>query len=101
MIGQIVERTEGLRKVKSILDVMDEKYLKTVGEKTLEVMKKITEYKTDGTVEELIDNFGRLMTDVEKIDLAQNLNYVLTLQCLDKLEKDGKINKEQSYRLKD
>ena len=43
VIGQIVERTERLRMVKIILDVFDEKYFKTVGEKTLKVMKKITE----------------------------------------------------------
>ena len=42
-ISQIVERTEILRTFKSILDVMDEKYLKKVGEKTLEVIKSITE----------------------------------------------------------
>ena len=90
-----MERTERLRTVKSILDIMDEKYLKTVGEKTLELMKNITEYKTDGTVEELIDNFGRMMTEVEKIELAQNVNYALTLQFVDKLERDGKINKEE------
>ena len=100
-MSQIVERTERLRTVKSILDIMDEKYLKTVGEKTLELMKNITEYKTDGTVEELIDNFGRMMTEVEKIELAQNLNYALTLQFVDKLERDGKIKKEERYRLKD
>ena len=42
-ISQIVERTERFRTFKSILDVMDEKYLKKVGEKTLEVIKSITE----------------------------------------------------------
>ena len=51
-ISQIVEKTERLRTFKSILDVMDEKYLKTVGEKTKEVMKNITEYMTDRTIEE-------------------------------------------------
>ena len=47
-ISQIVERTEGLSTFKSILDVMDQKYLKKVREKTLEVIKSITEQKTDG-----------------------------------------------------
>ena len=42
-ISQIVERTEGLRTFKSILDMMDEKYLEKEGEKTLEVVKSITE----------------------------------------------------------
>ena len=87
-MGQIVKRTERLRTVKSIIDVMDEKYLKTVGEKTLEVMKKIVEYKTEGTIEEMLDSFGKRMTKVEKIDLAQILNYALTLQLVDRLERD-------------
>lgn len=100
-MGQIMERTERLITVKSILDLINEKYLGTVGEKTLEVMKKITEYKTDSRIEEMIDNFGRLMTDVEKIDFAQNLNYALTLQFVDILERDGKINKEEKYIKKD
>ena len=46
-ISLIVERTERLRVFKSILDVMDEKYLKKVDEKTLEVIKSIIENKTD------------------------------------------------------
>ena len=41
--SKIVERTERLRTFKSILDVTDEKYVKKVGEKTLEVIKSITE----------------------------------------------------------
>ena len=52
-MGKIVEKTKRLRMVKSVLYVMDEKYLRKVGEKTLEVMKKITEYKIEGAVEEL------------------------------------------------
>ena len=70
-MSQIVKRTERLKTVKSILDVMDEKYFRTVGEKTLEVMKKMVDYKGDGRLEEMIDRFGRLTTDVEKIDLVQ------------------------------
>ena len=65
------------------------------------MMKKISEYKTEGKIEEMIHNFERLMTYVEKIDLAQNLNYALTMQFVDRLERDGKINKEEKYRLKD
>ena len=46
---------------------------------------------------ELLVNLRRLMIEVEKLDLVQNLNYALTLQFVDKLEKDGKINKEKRY----
>ena len=68
-IGQIVERTENARMVRSILDVMDEKYLRTTGEKMLELMKKIVEFKTDENFEELVDKFGKMITEVEKLDL--------------------------------
>ena len=50
---------------------------------------------------ELLVNLRRLMIEVEKLDLAQSLNYVLTLQFVDKLEKDSKIDKEERYRLQD
>ena len=50
---------------------------------------------------ELLVNLRRLMIEVEKLDLVQNLNYTLTLQFVDKLKKDGKTNKEERYRLKD
>ena len=41
------------------------------------------------------------MTEVDMLDLVQNLNYALTLQFVDKLEKDGKINKKERYIRKD
>ena len=100
-MGQIVERIENKRTVGSILDVMDEKYLKTKEERMLELMKKIVEFRTDENVEELMDKFGKIMTEVEKLNLVQNLNYTLTLLFVDRLDRDEQINKDDKYQLKD
>ena len=73
-MGQIVERIGNTTTVGSILDVLDEKYLRTKGERMLELIKKIVEFRTDENVEELMDKFRKIMTEVEKLILAQNLN---------------------------
>ena len=41
------------------------------------------------------------INEVKKGDLAQNLTYALTLQFIDRMEKNGKINSDEKHRLKD
>ena len=41
------------------------------------------------------------MAEVKKIDLAANLDYAMTLQFMDRLEKNGKISSDERMRLKD
>ena len=64
-------------------------------------MKEIADLKMDGNVDSLMDNYDRMINDIKKIDLANNLMYVLTLQFVDRMEKNGKINSEEKHRLKD
>ena len=41
------------------------------------------------------------MTEVRKLDLAANLNFAMTLQFMDRLEKNGKLSSDERMRLKD
>ena len=43
---------------------MSEKYSKTKGEKVAEVMRKISNFKVEGTVEILIDKFEEMITEI-------------------------------------
>ena len=41
------------------------------------------------------------MAEVKKLDLANNLNFTMTLQFMERLEKSGKISSNEKMRLKD
>ena len=73
---------------------MIEKFAKTTGEKTVEMMRKISgnSFKTEEKIHVMIDKFEEKVTEVEKIKLAENLIYSLSLQFLERLENCGKIN---------
>ena len=97
----LIEKVGEDRNVKKVLDVMNEKFSKTKGENLLELMKDISGFKTDENIETLIDKFEERVTETEKMDLATNIKYALSLQFVDRLEKDGKINAGEKLRLKD
>merc|ERR1712089_27976 len=44
---------------------------------------------------------GWMMTETKKVNLAAKLDYALTLQFMDRLEKEGKISSDERMRLKD
>ena len=64
-------------------------------------MKKICKFKMDDNVETLLDRFKEMITEVDKINLAENLKYALSSQFVDRLEKESKINAGEMLRLKD
>ena len=97
----LVEQVGEVRTVKRIIEVMMDKYSKTKSEKILELMRKISCFKIDDNVENLIDRFKELITEVEKEKLMENLKYVLSSQFIDRLEKENKINTGEKLRLKD
>ena len=55
------------------------------------MIKKKSKYKIDKKVEVLMGRFEDMITAVDKIELASNLEYVLSLQLVDRLEKSVKI----------
>ena len=101
VINTLAEKTENDRKVTAILEVIAEKYDRTMSERCLSLMAEIVNFKADGGIENLTDKFGRMMVEVKKIDLANNLDYAMTLQFMDRLEKNGKISGDERMRLKD
>ena len=60
---------------------MSEKFDRNKGEKTLEVMRKISGegFKPDESVEKMMDRFGEMMVEIEKVKIAENFNYAMGL----------------------
>ena len=65
---------------------MTEKFAKTTGGKTVEMMRKISEknFKSEEKIDVMIDKFEEMTMDIEKIKLAENLRYALILQFLER-----------------
>ena len=101
VVNTLAEKTENDRKVSAILEVMAEKYERTESERCLALMTEIVNFRVDGGIENITDRFERMKAEVKKVDLAANLNYAMTLQFMDRLEKEGKISSDERIRLKD
>ena len=99
----LIEKVGTTRTVDRILEIMSEKFDRNKGEKTLEVMRKISGegFKSDESVDKMMDRFGDMMVEIEKIRLADNLNYAIGLQFLERLEKSGKVNTVEKKMLRD
>ena len=80
---------------------MAEKYKRTMSEKYLFLMADIANFKTEGGIENTTDKFGKMMAEVKKIDLKDNLNFAMMLQFMERLEKNEKISSDERMRLKD
>ena len=48
-------------------------------------MSDVANFKTEGGIESTIDKFGKMMTEVKKLDLAANLNFAMTLQFMERV----------------
>ena len=64
-------------------------------------MNETAYFKMNGNIQNLMDKYDRRINDVKKIDLANNLMYALTVQFVDRMEKNERINREEKQRLKD
>ena len=62
----------------AVLNVILEKYSITVCEKITELMKKISSISTEEKVETLIDDFDEMLVEVQNLNLAGRLKYVLS-----------------------
>ena len=82
---------------------MSEKFDRNMGEKTLEMMRKISGegFKSDESVDKMMDRFGDMIVEMKKIKLANNLDYAMGLQFLERLEKSGKVNAVEKKILRD
>ena len=91
----LIEKVADTRTVKKILDVLGEKYSITKAERLLFLMKEISEFSTDESIEKLMDKFEVIVTETDKVNLEANLKYALSLQFMDRLEKSKKINSSE------
>ena len=101
VINVLTVKTDNERKVASIIKVMSDKFERTMSEKYQNIMNEIVDFKTDGNIEETTDKFGKMVIEANKIDLAANLNFAMTLQFINRLEKAGKLSSDEKMRLKD
>ena len=103
LVKTLVEKIETTRAVMRIFEVMNEKYGKNLSEKTSDMMRKISGegFKSDENVDKMIDRFGDMLTEMKKIKLAENLDFALGLQFLERLEKSGKVNAVEKRILRD
>ena len=78
----LIERVGETRTVDKILEIMSEKFDRNMGEKTLEMMRKISGegFKSDESVDKMMDRFGDMIVEMKKINLANNLDYAMGLQ---------------------
>jgi len=97
----LIEKVGEMRTVDRVLNVMAEKYSKMTCEKIKDTMKKISEFKTNDKVDNLIDNFDEMLIEIKTLDLARRLEYAVSAQFVDRLEEGGKINTMEKLRLKD
>ena len=97
----LIDKISDTRTVDRVMTAMAEKYSKTTCEKITDTMKKISGFKTDDKVDNLIDNFDEMLIEVETLNLAGRLKYALSSQFVDRLEESGKINPTEKLRLKD
>ena len=82
---------------------MAEKFNKNLIVKTNEMMRKISceGFKSDEKVDKMIDRSGNMILEIKKIKLAENLDYAMGLQFLERLEKSGKVNAVEKNILRD
>ena len=99
----LIEKVGETRTVTIILEIMSEKFDRNMGEKTLEMMRKISGegFKSDESVDKMMDRFGDMIVEMKKIRLAENLEYAMGLQFLERLEKSSKVNTVEKKMLRD
>ena len=49
----------------------------------------------------MMDRFGDMIVEMKKINLANNLDYAMGLQFLERLQKSGKVNAVEKKMLRD
>ena len=58
-------------------------------------------FKSDEKLDMMIDRFEEMITETDKIRLAENLKYAMGLQILERLKNCSRINTVERMRLKD
>ena len=69
---------------------MANKYSHIVRKKLLHTISDIANFSTEKSIEEILDRCDKMMADMERTDLAQNLKYGLTLQFVERIQRPEK-----------
>ena len=82
----LIEKVGTTRTVDRILEIMSEKFDRNMGEKTMEKLRKISGegFKSDESVDKIMDRFRDMIVGMKKINLANNLDYAMALQFLER-----------------
>merc|ERR1712237_283242 len=97
----LLDKVGETRTVRKVLEVLAEKYSKTICEQIKDTMRKICSSKMSEKVDTLIDNFDEMLIEMTNLRLAEILQYAVSAQFVDRLEENGKINATEKLRLKD
>ena len=92
VVSTLTEKTENTRTETEKLKVMGTNNARTVSDKCLTLMADMASFSTDGGIEATTDKFGKMIAEAKKLDLASNLDFTMTLQFIERLEKSGKIS---------
>lgn len=63
-------------------------------------MMKICEYYTKDHMERVLNKFENMENEVKRINLVKNFEYDLSLQFLERLENDERINAQEKLHLR-
>ena len=61
----------------------------------------VIDLKSDGKIDVKIDKFEEMVTETNRIKLADNLDYAMALQFLERLENTKDINAVERMQLRD
>merc|ERR1711984_58329 len=98
----LLEKVGETRTVEKILQVMAEKFSKTICEQVRDTMRKICTVKMNGSVDSLIDNFEEMLLEMAKLEMSTTrMQYALSAQFVDRLAESGKIDSTEKLWLKE
>ena len=100
---KLVEKVGITKTVRRILEVMTEKFDRNMSEKMIDMMRKISGegFRSDESVDKMVDRFEDMILEMKKIKLAENLDYAMGLQFLERVEKSGKVSVVEKKILRD
>ena len=103
VVKTLVEKVGETRTFKKVLEVMTDKFAKATGDKTAEMMRRIyvNNFKTEDKINVILNKCEEIVLEIERIRLAENLKYAVSLQFRGRLENCGKINVVKRMRLRD
>jgi hypothetical protein len=95
-------KEQGNKMVVKVLELLSEKYSKTMVEKSKEVFDKVVNFhmKDGKTCEEYWDRFHALIKEIEMVDIRAKFMYAFGILFVEEAARKGTINPEETQLLK-